>query len=154
MPIQFPGQLNALSLPAVDQAVQRKEYNALRNDALEQQAERSQTEWDDARKQKTQQRLFEMASKSKQIMEQNPNSWAQLLPEWQQSLNEMGLPTDRIPPAGSAPESVMEGLNNILQSADLQGGNTQQPITKGDLVPVAGEDGAIYSTAQDALARS
>ena len=159
MPIQYPGT-NTIPKSAIDM-YQTTQNNALvnqgqklLNDANSFTNKNNQTLWDDDRKQKGQKVLFEMASKTSEFIKQRDGDavgvWAKVLPDWQRNLQDLGLPIDNLPGPDASPEEIMEGLNNILNSADLGGG--KEPTTYG--TPVRGEstylrptnDGGMYDT--------
>lgn len=156
MAMQLPQPYNFLSLPAIDNARQQTEWNALRNEGQAQQNEYQKTALTEEQRQAAQKRLYTMAAQTKQWMDANPQGasdvWATVNGDWSRAFQEMGLPAEKLPPAGASPDVVMEGINNILNSAKLGGGAPEQkPLGKSDLVPVQGEEGAVYSTAENAL---
>jgi|GEM_PF-6079661 len=121
MPIQYPSQnvkpVNAILNENID-AGQRQEHNALVNDAATLSNKANQTQWDDSRKLRTARVFKKISTDGMQFMEKDPTSYAQWMPEMVAALQELELPVDKVPPAGSSPESVMEGLRNMNQIAD------------------------------------
>ena len=149
MPIQFPGQVNHLNAAAITDTIQNQEYNALRNDAVALGNKQAQASFDENNRQAVSQFLSTLGKRGQQAISQDPNAYASMLPEIQKEFQRLGLPTDKIPPAGTSPQQLMQDFAELQRVGDMM--IPEQPITKGDLVPVAGEDGAVYSTAQDAL---
>ena len=146
MPIQYPSQnvkpVNAILNENID-AGQRQEHNALVNDAATLSNKANQTQWDDSRKLRTARVFKKISTDGMQFMEKDPTSYAQWMPEMVAALQELELPVDKVPPAGSSPESVMEGLRNMNQIADTilsQQGPGPDP-TYGQPVAGVGDDG-------------
>ena len=84
MPVQIPAQFNNLSAANIDQNVQQSEYNALRNDSLQQQTKQRGDQF-------SEDQHFENLEFLADSMEQviaNPNLYG----EWAQELDRRGIP--------------------------------------------------------------
>jgi len=157
MPIQYPqGRVTPESISDISD---RSVNNALVNDSMRIQNtgnslinEQNQTLWDDAKKKNGQKVLFDMATKTLEFIEQSGDPvgvWSKTHKDWQRNLAEIGFPTDKLPPAGASAEVIQEGLNNILNSANLGGGG-RPPDTEAEMMQTVGPDGnPVYTPARD-----
>jgi len=99
-------------------ASQRQQHNALVNDANRMQNQQTQGRFDDDKRLKTA-RMFKVVSeRGMKMLEEDPNSYSRWMPDMVEKFREAGLPIEKLPPADSTGETVMEGLRNMSNIAD------------------------------------
>jgi len=122
MAIQFPAPVNQLNLPAIQGAVQQREWNALKQEQAEQQISQDQYV-------KGLQAFAGIGKYGQQLLQENPNAYPSFMPKIQRTFQELGVDPSDIPAAGTAPEALMQKFKELEQQGlmGLEALGQQQP---------------------------
>jgi hypothetical protein len=112
MAIQFPGPVNQISLPRIDQALQAKEMNALNIDAAKQQM-------DEGDRIATGKFLLGLGKMGAEAIQADPNWYANNLQQIVQEFQARGLPTEKIPPAGTSPQQLLQDFAKLQEAGQM-----------------------------------
>lgn len=124
MALQLPGPLNQLSVPAIDRAVQQTEWNALRQQAAQQQFDEAtridNTKW-----------LVAVGKFGQEQMAKDPQSYVQMMPKIAEEMQRRGMPMAKeFDYTTAAPEEVLQGFIEMQRAGEIGLGGMQQQEMK------------------------